>query len=188
VTTCESEQKRIGEMIKSINDEIKKATEAKDDAAVKAAQEKLKEANQLKTQADKRLDDAKKASQPKDVQFALVSTPIKLRIKPAPFNLTAKAADAPLKAGQKQNLAIEIERLFGFKDAVELFFSAPEGVAGLSAQSVSLNKDQNGGQLEIAAADNAPPGQHLCTIRARGRFNNVQVETTTTVVVAVEAK
>jgi hypothetical protein len=185
VATCESEQKRIGEMIKSINEEIKKATEAKDDAAVKAAQEKLKEANQLKTQADKRLDDAKKASQPKDVQFALVSTPIKLRVKSAPFNLTAKAADAPLKAGQKQELAIQVERLFGFKDSVELSFNPPEGVPGLSAQNVTLNKDQEGGKLEIVSTDKTPPGQHVCTLRARGKFNNVQVETTLSVTVVV---
>ena len=46
---------------------------------------------------------------------------------------------------------------------------------------MTLKKDEAQGKLEIAAADNATPGQHACTLRARGRFNNVQVETTATV-------
>jgi hypothetical protein len=53
---------------------------------------------------------------------------------------------------------------------------------------VTLNKGQGEGKLEIVAADNAPPGEHACTLRARGRFNNVQVETTATVNVTVAAK
>ena len=38
----------------------------------------------------------------------------------------------------------------------------------------------------MAAAANATPGQHACTLRCRGRFNNVQVETTATVMITVE--
>ena len=37
-------------------------------------------------------------------------------------------------------------------------------------------------------SDNATPGQHGCTLRARGRFNNVQVETTATINVSVQSK
>jgi hypothetical protein len=51
---------------------------------------------------------------------------------------------------------------------------------------VNLNKDQADGKLEVSAAANATPGQHACTVRCRGRFNNVQVETTATVMVTVE--
>src|SRR6476659_577404 len=77
VAAAEAEQTRVAEMLKAIEDAVKSATEAKDEAALKSAQEKLKEATQLKTQCEKRLDDVKKANQPKDVAFALISTPIK---------------------------------------------------------------------------------------------------------------
>src|SRR5207248_2058318 len=97
VSAAEAEQKRLAEMIKAINDEIKSATEAKDEAALKAAQEKLKEANQLKTQCDKRAEDAKKANQPKDVPLALISTPIKLRIHASPLKFTPAAAALSVK-------------------------------------------------------------------------------------------
>jgi hypothetical protein len=71
---------------------------------------------------------------------------------------------------------------------VELRFEPPQGVQGLSAQQVNVPKDQAEGKLEIAAAANATPGQHICVVRARGRFNNVQVESSTNVTITVEAK
>jgi len=63
---------------------VKSLTEAKDEAGLKAAQEKLKQAEELKGQAEKRVGEAKQQSQTKDVSFALVSTPIRVRVLPAP--------------------------------------------------------------------------------------------------------
>src|SRR5204862_6368698 len=97
VTAGRKEQTWPGDMIKAINDEIKSATEAKDDAALKAAQEKLKAATEVKTQCDKRLDDAKKANQTKDVPIALISTPIRLRINASPLKLASEAMTQALK-------------------------------------------------------------------------------------------
>src|SRR5207249_11366641 len=103
VTAAEAEQKRIAEMIKAINDEIKSATEAKDEAALKAAQDKLKQATDLKSQCDKRLHDVKKASQPKDVPIALISTPVRLRVHAAPLKLSLEPPAASVKVGGKQD-------------------------------------------------------------------------------------
>jgi len=188
VAAAEAEQKRVAEMIKAINDEIKSATEAKDEAALKAAQDKLKTATELKTQCDKRLDDVKKSSQPKDLPVALISTPVRMRIHPSPLKLSVDASSGPLKPGAKQELAVKLERLFGFADQVELTLEPPSGVQGLAAEKTTLKKDESQSKLEVAAAENATPGKHACTLRARGRFNNVQVETTATVNVTVEAK
>ncbi|HMC12344.1 MAG TPA: hypothetical protein VKH44_13680, partial [Pirellulaceae bacterium] len=185
VASAEAEQKRLDEMIKAINDEIKSATEAKDDAALKAAQEKLKAATEVKTQCDKRLDDAKKANQTKDVPIALISTPIRLRINASPLKLASEAMAQALKPGGKQELTVNVERLYGFGDQVELTLEPPSGVQGLSAQKVTLKKEESQCKLEIATADSATPGQHACTLRAKGRFNNVQVETTSTVQITV---
>ena len=55
-------------------------------------------------------------------------------------------------------------------------------------EKLTLKKDELQSKLQVAAADNATPGQHACTLRARGRFNNVQVETTATVNVMVQGK
>jgi hypothetical protein len=187
VAAAEAEQKRLAEMIKAINDEIKSATEAKDDAALKAAQDKLKQATELKTQCEKRLDDVKKASQPKDVPIALISTPVRLRIHSSPLKLSAEPI-AALQAGGKQELAVKLERLYGFADQVELTLEPPSGVQGLAMEKTMLKKDESQSKLQVVAADNATPGQHACTLRARGRFNNLQVETTAAVNITIENK
>jgi hypothetical protein len=158
------------------------------EAGLKAAQDKVTQGNQFKQQLDNRVNQVKQNNQPKDTNFALVSTPIKLRVHPHPFNFTATNPPAALKQGEKQEVAAKVERLYGFAEQVELTFTPPQGVQGLSAQQVNLNKDQADGKLEVVAAANATPGQHACTLRCRGRFNNVQIETTATVMVTVEAK
>jgi hypothetical protein len=158
------------------------------EAALKAATDKLAQANQLKTQIDQRLNQVKQANQPKDVNFAIASTPIKLKIVASPINLTAANPPAAVKQGEKQELVAKLERLYGFADQIELRFEPPQGVPGISAPQVNVPKEQAEGKLEITAAANAPPGQHVCVVRARGRYNNVQVETTTNVTITVEAK
>jgi hypothetical protein len=244
IAQAEAEQKRVGEMIKTLGEEVKAATAAKDSAtkvaaeaaaAVKAAEQKkadavakkvdeeiaaadkalseaqaaakkaeeaktaaevaLKtvsdkqnQANQLKQAADKRVNDTKQQNQPKDIQFAVASTPVKLRIKPHPFNVTAEAPGSPVKQGEKLELPVKVERLFGFAESVELTLEPPQGVQGLSAEKVTLKKEEGEGKLQIAAADNATAGQHNCTLKVRGRFNNIQVGSTTTVTITVEAK
>jgi hypothetical protein len=188
VAAAEAEQKRLAEMIKVINDEIKSATEAKNDAALKVAQEKLKQATEVKTQCDKRLDDAKKANQTKDLPLALISTPVRIRVKPSPLQLSAGSLAAPLHSGAKQVLPVSLERLYGFADVVELTLEPPAAAQGLTAQKLTLKKEESEGKLELAAADNATPGTFPCTLRAKARFNNVQVESTAVVTVAVEKK
>lgn len=185
VAAAEAEQKRLAEMLKAINDEIKSATEAKDETALKAAQDKLKQATECKTQCDKRLDDAKKANQTKDVPLALISTPVRLRINASPLKLSASALSAPLQPGAKQELPISLERLYGFADQVELTLEPPAAAQGLTAQKLTLKKEDSQGKLELVAADNATPGTYACTLRAKARFNNVQVESTATVNIAI---
>ncbi len=186
VAAAEAEQKRLAEMLKSINDEIKSATEAKNEAALKAAQDKLKQATECKAQCDKRLDDTKKANQTKDVPLALISTPVRLRINPSPLKLSAGSLAAPLQAGAKQELAVNLERMYGFADQVELTLEPPAAAAGLTAQKLTLKKEESQGKLELAAADNATPGTYPCTLRAKARFNNVQVESIVTIPITVQ--
>jgi hypothetical protein len=184
----EAEQKRLAEKIKQLDAEVKKATAAKDDASLKAAQEKLKAANQMKAQVDKRLADAKKANQPKDVPLALISTPVKLRIHATPIKIDSAKLAAPLQPGEKQPLTVEFERLYGVAGDVEVLFEPPAGAKGLPAQKTSVPKDKSAAALDIAAAADASAGEHACTVRLRGKFNNVQVEATAPLTVTIKPK
>jgi hypothetical protein len=158
------------------------------EAALKAATDKVTQANQFKAQHDQKVNQVKQANQPKDVNFAIASTPIKLKIAASPINLTVANPPAAVKQGEKQELIAKFERLYGFAEQVELRFEPPQGVPGISAPQVNVPKEMAEGKLEINAAANAPPGQHVCVVTARGRYNNVQVESKTNVTITVEAK
>ena len=100
------------------------------EAALKAAQDMEKQATQMKQQADKVLADAKTANAPKDLNFVVVSTPIKLRIVSSPLTATAANPASPLKAGEKVELTVALNRLYGFADNVDLTIESPRRRAG----------------------------------------------------------
>ena len=158
------------------------------EAALKAANDKVTAANQFKQQHDQKVNQIKQANQPQDKQFAIASTPIKLKIVASPITLTAANPPAAVKQGEKQELVAKLERLYGFAEQIELRLEPPPGVQGLAAQQVNVPNGQAEGKLEVTAAANATPGAHACVVKARGRFNNVQVESSTTVTITVEAK
>ena len=158
------------------------------EAALKVANDKVTQANQVKQQIDQRVNQIKQANQPKDVQFAIASTPIKLKIVGSPIALTVNNPPAAVKQTEKIELPVTINRLYNFAEQVELTLQPPQGVQGLSIQQVNVPNGQTEGKLEINAAQNATPGQHACVVKAKGRFNNVQVETTAPVTITVEAK
>jgi uncharacterized membrane protein len=60
-------------------------------------------------------------------------------------------------------------------------------VNGLKVDKVTLKKEDGEGKLTITADKNAPAGEHTATIRAKGKFNNMNVETSVPVVIKVEA-
>jgi hypothetical protein len=171
---------------KDAAEKLKAADEAKvkAEADLKAAQDKAKQAEEWKKQVDKRLDDAKKAAAPKDLNLALVSTPIKLKIHAAPMVVTPAAGTA-VKQGEKAPLTVKLERLFGFAEAVDLTLETP-GLNGVSAAKLTAKKEEGEVKLELAADKNAPPGEHSVTVRAKAKFNNMNVETSVPVVIKID--
>jgi hypothetical protein len=137
------------------------------------AEARLKAVQQAKSVIDKRLADAKTANNPNDLQFALISTPIKVRIRESCLNVSA-ADPTPLKAAEKIELPVKIDRLYGFEDQVEVTLEIPNGVKGVSATKLTLPKGQSEGKLEITAAKDASPGDHSVTVRAKGKLNGIE--------------
>ena len=158
-------------------------------AAEKASAEadaKLKTIQDFKKATDKRVADLKKAKPP-ELTVSVISNPIQVRIVSSPLKLTAAAPGGALKQNAKIELPVTIERLYGFAEQVEVTLVPPKGVAGLTVNKVTLPKDQTQGKFEIAANDKVAPGDHTVTLKATAKFNNVNVETTQTVVLKVAA-
>jgi len=167
------------------NQKAAEEAKVKGEADLKAAQDKVNQANQFKQQLDQRVNQTKQQNQPKDVQFVVVSTPIKLRIAEAPFTATV-AAPLAIKQNEKQPLTVPLTRLYGFDQNVEVNFE-PQGVPGLSAGNQNVPNGTNEAKLEVTAGGNTPPGEHKCNLKVRGRWNNVQSELNVPVVIKVEA-
>jgi hypothetical protein len=157
------------------------------EAALKAANDKVTAGNAFKQQLDQRVNQIKQANQPKDLNFPLYSTPVKVKVVATPIGLAVAPPGAPIKQGEKGMVTATVTRNYNFADAVNLTLELPPGVQGLSAQQVAVPNGQAEGKVEIAAAANATPGDHMLTIRAKGRFNNVEVQQSATVMVKVEA-
>jgi hypothetical protein len=109
------------------------------------------------------------------VNVAIVSTPIKLRLVATPIAIKLGAEQAQLKAAEKVQVKVTLERKYGFVEPVELTLALPKGVAGVSAAKVTIAKDQLEGTLEIVTTDKATPGAHAVTVQAAGTFNKIKV-------------
>jgi len=171
--------------------EVKAAAAAAEAAKVEAEKqaaagaEELKHVQALKTATDKRVDAVKKANAPKDLAFVAISTPVRVRIVNSPLELTATAPAKAVKQGGMVEVPTSIKRLYGFADKVDLVLEVPKGVTGLAIKNFSLEKDQLEGKFDVTANDKATPGDHTVTIKAKAKFNAVDVETTMQLVLKV---
>ncbi len=199
VKRAEEEQKQLVTAIAKLTEEVKQATaqveaakkglaEASDDAKktaeeqikktealLKLMQDKAKLASDMKTQTDKRVGDLKKANAPKDLTVTVVSTPISLRIHGSPVSVTVDAV--AVKQGDKAQLTVKIERKFGFDGPIDVVVTPPKGVTVANA---SIPKGQNEVKVEVAAAKDAPTGDHELKVELKTKFNNVDIGSSVT--------
>lgn len=162
-------------------------------AAQKAAEDKLKELQETqkraaaaKQAAAKLVADEKKANPAKDINVALVSTPIRLRIAPSPFAFANPDGSVTVKQGEKAEVNLALEKKFGFDEAVAVTLAPPKGVGGLGYAKFNIDKGKGDGKLQLDIAKDAPVGEHTVTIEGTSKFNNVSVKAERTLVVKVE--
>jgi hypothetical protein len=187
--------KKSQEELKNAKDEEKEAKqqavtaaeEAKKqaDEAKKLADEQKKKAEDLKKKADGDFNNIQKANAKKDVNFAVASQPIKVRIAREPFAVK-QVTPTTVKQDDKTEITVTVERLFGYDDNIEVHFEAPKGVGGLSAKKVDLAKGQTEVKIELAANASANPGEHQANIRFRHKLGNITLDTNKSFPLTVE--
>ncbi|MBW3597259.1 MAG: hypothetical protein KY475_08295 [Planctomycetes bacterium] len=180
------EAEKANQELAAAREQLKAAEEAKaqSEAEDKAAQDLVKQAQERKKQIDAQLKQVQQANQKKDINLFLVSTPIRLRIASDPIEPSAQAP-AAVKQGEKTEISVSVNRLYGFDDQVEVTLETP-GVSGVSAPKINIAKGQSDGKLEVTAAGNASVGEHTVNLRFRVRFNNVQLDEVVPVTLKVE--
>lgn len=175
---------------KAFAEATEKAKKAVDDkmAADKAAEEadaSVKRAEQARQSAVQVANNARNMANPRTLNVGYPSNPITIKITPAPVTLAA-APGLVIKQGEKRELPVTINRLYGFDNQVQLNVQLPGGVGGLSIPQLTIPANQNQGNLAIAAAENATPGKHELRLQANLQFNNQNVQLIETVPVTVE--
>jgi hypothetical protein len=151
-----------------------KTPEEKDAApkAVAAAEEKVKQNEQAKTAATEQL----KALAPKDTLAYGYSTPIPIKITPAPITLAPPAVPGPVKAGGKIDVPVTITRLYGFAEPVDMSVVIPPGVTGITVANVQIAANATQATLSIQTAANTKPGDYALTLAAALKPNNVPIK------------
>ena len=110
-----------------------------------------------------------------------------LEILPAPLKFKSVPASVEISKGGSAEVPVELERLFGFAEAVELSLVPPQGVPGFEAKPVSVAKGQGAGKLALNAKPEAPDGDHAFVLLAKMNFNGVACELRQPVQVKVAA-
>ena len=156
-------------------------TEAQGVLAV--ADQKIAQLAELKKQADAQFDAINKANQPVDRTYTVISLPIDLVVEASPLAVAADAVE--LQAGNEGALTTRLDRKYGFADAVQIAVTPPPNIAGLSLEGGAIAADQTELAVKIVTTPETPAGEYPVTIKATAKFNNVDVETTTTVTLKI---
>ncbi len=190
---AEKEAAELAAAAKAADEAAKKAGSGPPDAkaaAEKAAKEaaaKAKAAETRKTSAQSRMKEMADKSKPKDVDAAFYSLPVTLKLAPGPVTIAPASAAGEVAQGGKWELPVKINRLFDYKDPVELTLVLPKDVKGITAAKVTIPKDGTEGKLVVEAAANATPGEHKLAVLASMKLNNQDLKVEQPVALKVAA-
>ena len=72
-------------------------------------------------------------------------------------------------------LGSQIERRFGFTEAINAKVVPPKGVAGLKEVSFQLPKDKSEFAVKLPIGKDAKPGSHKYQVTTKIKFNGIEI-------------
>ncbi|MCA9061705.1 MAG: hypothetical protein KDA96_01520 [Planctomycetaceae bacterium] len=159
----------------------------KSKAAVADAKKLVDQRNAEKKVAD---DEAKKtdeAAKPKNVNVRTISNAWPLVVHAAPAKITAQVPDGgAIKKGATAAVAVTVARKNNFAGPVKVHLLVPEGVAGVTSDTVEIAADQTTGTVMVSAAADATVGDVAnAVIRATGLVNETELSVDVPVAVKI---
>ena len=143
----------------------------KANAALQAAELRLRQAQERKQQLEQQAQQRTQQSQPQNVSFFIPSTNVTLKVHPAPLTVTAPATVTCRQKGE-QEMTIQIARLFGFNEGVNVsLVPPPSGVVGVQFPGGAIPGGQNEVKLKVVANPDALVGTHACQVRLQFGYN-----------------
>ena len=157
------------------------AGEAQEVLAV--ADQKIAQLAELKKQADTQFDAVNKANQPVDRTYSVTSLPIDFVVEASPMTLGGDNSE--IQAGTEGAVKVRLSRKYGFADAVQLTATPASPVAGLTIEPASMPGDQSESAIVVKTTPETPAGEYPINIKSTAKFNNVDVESTTTITLKI---
>ncbi len=168
--------------------QAKAAADAKT-AAEKAAADaaaKAKQATDVQAAVAKEVENATKAAAPKNINVAVPSSVVTLKVTSAPITLNPPAA-VTVKPGATAELPVAVNRLYDYADPVQLKTTVLGNAKGLKVADAAIDKGQSEGKLTVEAAPDTAPGAYTLSVQATAKFNGQDLPVTQTVAVTVES-
>ena len=161
------------------------------EAAAKAVQEAdaaAKAADEERGRREKAAANAAAAAAVKDIDVPIVLPPIELVVAETPVVTTPAPERLVVKAGATTELAVAVERKFGFAGPVSLEAAPAAAVAGVSVTPASVPADQAQGVLTVATTAATPPGTYELVLKGKVSFFDREIVGERRVPLVVEAK
>jgi len=163
---------------------------AEKEAAVKAVQEAdaaAKAAAEERGRREKAATDAAAASAVKDIDVPVVLPPIEISVAETPIVVTPAPERLVVKAGSTAELAVTVERKYGFTGPVELEAATAPAVAGVTIAPARVAAEQSQGVLAVATTGATPPGAYELVLKGKVSFFDREIVGERRVPLLVEA-
>lgn len=180
------EIKALEEQVKSANEQISAAdkqigtlTEQQKSADEKRKGElaaQIKEQQGKKDSLTAQIKTWNQQMQPADTTCTVYGPPLHIKITAAPIQFASAVSGMSLKRGGKAEVAIQMKRLYGYKDPIEVSIVLPNELKGISVAKVTIPADQTEAKLLLESSTNATMGEKKVSLVAIAKLNNKELK------------
>ncbi len=164
------------------------AEQAKADPGNTELAERARKAAEEKNIFLERARQATERAKARDVKVYAHSRALTLQLAGSPVQFGTVSVPDRIEAGSGGILKLAIERYYGFAEEVRIEAVLPEATSkALGMNAVLVAKDQTEAEMVVTALPEAAAGTYPLQLKAKVKFNGIDLETTRDVVVLVGA-
>ena len=169
--------------------DTQQADAATKEAADKAAQDadaKAKQTTAFLQSFNNKVTELQNRAKPSTYKLGMPSGAINLKVTATTITIDTSVAVPPFKQGQKGELLVKINRLYGYADPVQLKVNLPGELKGIKISAGQIEKDQTEGKLAIELAADATVGTHKIPLQAIAKLSGQDLPVTQEITLTIE--
>lgn len=184
IDAAKKDKDELTKTSKALTEEAKKAKETAKTASKDAKAEADKRVKELDALVKQAAEEIKKVDaqlkgfdaqtkKPKKVNLEVPAASIMLEVTASPVKV--EVVEIKVKQGEKVELPLKLERLYGFDDEVSVSLQAPKGVNIRFEKNLKFEKGNVEIKPVIITDKAAPEGTHTAEVRVQVKFNNQNI-------------